>query len=483
MKTDGPLRSLGYELVGSLGEGTFGMVKLATSERHSEQVAIKIMKPRRKNSKFSREYLPLELAILRRVRHPHIVQVHEIFQMPSGHAYVVMEAATTNLFRKVRELSFIPMDQARTWFSQLVCAVVYLHQQNIAHRDLKCMNVLLTADNQVKLTDFGIGRFYEGFPKLCRTYVCTPLYAAPEVLLRVPHDPMRSDVWSLGVIFYHMVTGRLPFKAGNRKRLPLRQLRPLEYPSNVEEPCRAFISYMLRYNALVRPSATKVAQHPWLQTSQEPLPHSSSSLEVQSGVQSSSRSLSVRSSPCVSELQKRNTDPEEAGPSRAATHSSSSVETSTARPSAARRIGRFLVVAVEDQDSLQQTQEVFQTSSCLSSGDGLEFVTCREVQPEPEHGSSGACRSVEVVGEECGCFGCSSFCAAAKACLVAPIVKASRSLRERMRRFFREQRRDNATPEVLLPQPIVKKRPKRQRLLQFKILKKTTKKGSSIEVV
>ncbi|XP_072517408.1 testis-specific serine/threonine-protein kinase 6-like [Salminus brasiliensis] len=418
MKTDGPLRSLGYELVGSLGEGTFGMVKLATSERHSEQVAIKIMKPRRKNSKFTRKYLPLELAILRRVRHPHIVQVHEIFQMPSGQAYVVMEAATTNLFRKVCELSFIPMDQARTWFSQLVCAVVYLHQQNIAHRDLKCMNVLLTADNQVRLTDFGFGRFYEGFPKLCRTYMCTPLYAAPEVLLRVPHDPMRSDVWSLGVIFYHMVTGRLPFKAPNRKRLPLRQLRPLEYPSNVEEPCRAFISYMLRYNALVRPSATKVAQHPWLQTSQEPLPHSSSSLEVQSGVQSSSRSLSVRSSPCVSELQKRNTDPEEAGPSRAATHSSSSVETSTARPSAAR--------------------DVDGTSSSSSSGDGLEFVTCREVQPEPEHGSSGACRSVEVVGEECGCFGCSSFCAAAKACLVAPIVKASRSLRERMRRFFRE---------------------------------------------
>ncbi|XP_072517407.1 testis-specific serine/threonine-protein kinase 6-like [Salminus brasiliensis] len=469
MKTDGPLRSLGYELVGSLGEGTFGMVELATSERHSEQVAIKIMKPRRKKSKFTRKYLPLELAILRRVRHPHIVQVHEIFQMPSGQAYVVMEAATTNLFRKVCELSFIPMDQARTWFSQLVCAVVYLHQQNIAHRDLKCMNVLLTADNQVRLTDFGFGRFYEGFPKLCRTYMCTPLYAAPEVLLRVPHDPMRSDVWSLGVIFYHMVTGRLPFKAPNRKRLPLRQLRPLEYPSNVEEPCRAFISYMLRYNALVRPSATKVAQHPWLQTSQEPLPHSSSSLEVQSGVQSSSRSLSVRSSPCVSELQKRNTDPEEASPSRAATHSSSSrtpPETSTAHPPA---------------------RDVDGTSSSSSSGDGLEFVTCREVQPEPEHGSSGACRSVEVMGEECGCFGCSSFCAAAKACLVAPIVKASCSLRERMRRFFREQRRDNATPEVLLPQPIVKKGPKRQRLLQFKILmmkmKKTTKKGSSIEVV
>ncbi|XP_072524057.1 testis-specific serine/threonine-protein kinase 6-like [Salminus brasiliensis] len=271
METDGVLRSLGYEVVDNLGAGSFGMVKLATSERHPQHVAIKIMNRRKESSNFASKLLPRELAILKIVRHPHIIQVHEIFDMPNGQLFIVMEAAAMDLLRKILELHHIPINQARTWFSQLLSAVVYLHQQNIAHRDLKCQNVLLSADGQVKLTDFGLGCISRGFPFLSRTYFGTRHYSASEVLLNRPYDPKKCDVWSLGVILYVMVTGSMPWVQDDHYSLTQLQRKAVVYPSGitVEEPCRVFISYMLRYNPFNRPSVTKVAQHPWLQSRQE----------------------------------------------------------------------------------------------------------------------------------------------------------------------------------------------------------------------
>ncbi|XP_072542832.1 testis-specific serine/threonine-protein kinase 6-like [Salminus brasiliensis] len=270
-ETGGVLRSLGYEVVHNLGAGGFGMVKLATSERHRKHVAIKIMDRRKESSDFAWKQLPRELAILKRVRHPHIIQVHESFDMPNGQVFIVMEVAATDLLHEIMALHHVPVNQARMWFSQLVGAVGYLHQQDIAHRDLKCENVLLSADGQVKLTDFGLGCFVRGYPSLSQTYCGTLHYCAPEVLLNRPYDPLKSDVWSLGVILYVMVTGFMPFRTDHQGSLTQLQRKAVEYPCGVavEEPCRAFISYMLRFNPFTRPSVRNVENHPWLQARQE----------------------------------------------------------------------------------------------------------------------------------------------------------------------------------------------------------------------
>uniref|UniRef100_A0A3B1J8A9 non-specific serine/threonine protein kinase n=1 Tax=Astyanax mexicanus TaxID=7994 RepID=A0A3B1J8A9_ASTMX len=254
--TTNVLKSLGYQVVDHLGEGGFGEVKLATAERHPKPVAIKILKYR--NSE--------EIAILKTVRHPNIIQVHEIFEMPNGNAFIVMEAAEMDL--ESRAIKEIPIDKIRLWFFQLLSAVDYLHQQGIAHRDLKCCNVLLTADSQAKLTDFGIGCFFKYFPDLCDTYPCTPEYAAPEVLNQIPYDPKKSDVWSLGLILHEMLTGRLPYECTSD--LPL------------SEPCRSIIQSMLQHEPSDRPSVNKLLQHPWLQSTAE---RSDKSLERPARVQ------------------------------------------------------------------------------------------------------------------------------------------------------------------------------------------------------
>ncbi|XP_072534674.1 testis-specific serine/threonine-protein kinase 6-like [Salminus brasiliensis] len=268
MDTDRVLKSFGFTVLSSIGEGSFGKVKLAKSKRHPNKVAIKIMDPtKEEDSEFASKYLPREIAILKRVRHLHIIQVHEIYQMPNKQAFIVMEPAIMDLSEKVQELGFIPMDQAKKWLSQLLSAMIYLHQQDIAHRDLKCENVLLMADNQVKLTDFGFGCFSRGFPDLTDTTCGTLCYTAPEVLVGDRYDPKKSDVWSLGVMLFVMVTGELPFDDNSYHSLIRAQKEPCKYPDSiaVEEPCRAIITYMLDYNPLTRPSMTEVAHHPWVQ--------------------------------------------------------------------------------------------------------------------------------------------------------------------------------------------------------------------------
>ncbi|XP_072536817.1 testis-specific serine/threonine-protein kinase 6-like [Salminus brasiliensis] len=168
METDQVLRGLGFEVVDHIGEGTFGKVKLATSNKYPNQVAIKII-DNKTSTDNSPDFLRREVDILRVVKHPHIVHVHEILER-DGQVFIVMEPAATDLEGKIRKLHHIPIDQAKTWFSQLLRAMVYLHQQDIVHRDLKCANVLLTADDQVKLADFGIGRFYRSFDDLSQSF-------------------------------------------------------------------------------------------------------------------------------------------------------------------------------------------------------------------------------------------------------------------------------------------------------------------------
>ncbi|XP_072529520.1 testis-specific serine/threonine-protein kinase 6-like [Salminus brasiliensis] len=501
MQTKEVLRSLGYEVVDFIGKGSYGEVKLATSQRHSNHVAIKIMHRRLASHLFVSKLLPRELAILKRVKHPHIVQVHEIFEMPNGQVFIVMEAAAMDLQQKIWELGRIPIGQAKMWFSQLLSAVAYLHQQNIVHRDLKCKNVLLTANDQVKLTDFGLGRFSRGFPDLSKTYYCTPEYGAPEVLLEKPYDPKKSDVWSLGIIFYSMVTGSTPFKVNSLKSLLRVQREPLVFPRRitVEEPCRAFISYMLQYDPSTRPSVTEVAQHPWLQLRQERV---------------IGRFVVVPVEDLCPDVNPLETSEEESQSSFSLNSNIDSISSSASE--------NGLVFF----STPQSTEEESPSSSLSRDVDVLlsHGVRCETLMPEQKGDSNGAgasltCQRVEAVEEHYGCVSCSPVCAAIKraanAYVKAPILRASRSLRRRMRKLFRvnsvvhdttsisqqsaphsaspsdahaclcsEQRLKDVTVDVplhglvvetasVLPQPTVWKGTRRLRFPKFKILKKT----------
>ncbi|XP_049342057.1 uncharacterized protein LOC125806165 [Astyanax mexicanus] len=199
------------------------------------------------------------------VNHPHIVHVYEVIEERNGLVHIVMEAASSFL-KKVIENGPLPNKTARQWFSQIVSALDYMHEQDIVHRDLNCHNILVTADSDVKITDFGLSRVTKGYPELCNTVCGTLRYPSPEVLKEKKYDAKKSDVWSLGIVLYQMVTEKLPSSSYKLKELANPKLPfPFADDVEVEESCRALIKDMLQLDPSARPTVREVSKHPWLQ--------------------------------------------------------------------------------------------------------------------------------------------------------------------------------------------------------------------------
>ena len=163
------LARFGLRLGSTLGTGTYAKVKSAVSEQLNQKVAIKIINRRKAPLDFQRHFLPRELSILQQITHEHIVQVYDLFSYGSK-ICIVMELAKTDLLDYIKLIGRLTEDKARKMFMQLITAVDYLHQRNIVHRrsswsserirsfvagDLKCENVLLDRNFDVKLSDFG----------------------------------------------------------------------------------------------------------------------------------------------------------------------------------------------------------------------------------------------------------------------------------------------------------------------------------------
>uniref|UniRef100_A0A8C1L2F0 non-specific serine/threonine protein kinase n=1 Tax=Cyprinus carpio TaxID=7962 RepID=A0A8C1L2F0_CYPCA len=267
MSVNNVLKGMGYKFIAEMGEGSFSQVKLATPRKHHCNVAIKIVDRVKSPKDFVQKFLPRELVILRRVNHDHIVQMYELIEVAGKRLCIVMEAAAKDLLQKIHEVNRIPEDQSKNLFSQMVSAINYLHKMDIVHRDLKCENILLTAEEQVKITDFGFAHCVQDPSELSRTFCGSAAYTPPEVIMGMPYDPKKYDIWSLGVILYVMVTGSMPYDETNLRRLNRLQRKSLVYPDDagVQEPSRVFIRPLLQYNSSTRPTIQQVAEHPWLQ--------------------------------------------------------------------------------------------------------------------------------------------------------------------------------------------------------------------------
>ncbi|XP_010085827.1 PREDICTED: testis-specific serine/threonine-protein kinase 6 [Pterocles gutturalis] len=263
------LHELGYRLGHTLGEGSFSKVKAATSNKYKGPLAIKVVDRRQATPAFVFKFLPRELSILRKIRHPNIVRIFELIEVCNGKLYIVMEAAATDLLQLVQQLGRLPcVPRARDIFAQVVGAVRYLHDRNLVHRDLKCENVLLTADGRrAKLSDFGFSKEANGHPDLSTTFCGSAAYTPPEVLMGIPYDAKKYDMWSLGVMLYVMVTGCMPFDDTHVGSMPQLQEKGVLYPkglSPLPEPCQTLIAQLLRYDPTSRPGAGQVAKNSWL---------------------------------------------------------------------------------------------------------------------------------------------------------------------------------------------------------------------------
>ncbi|XP_058834353.1 testis-specific serine/threonine-protein kinase 6-like [Topomyia yanbarensis] len=213
----------GYRIGAKIGKGSFSSVRLAkwvSKNQNVTTMACKVIDVRKGTEEFVKKFFPRELSVLMKVRHQHIVKIHSILKRERM-VFIFMDYAEGgDLLKFINKNGALNETQAKLWFSQMVSAARYLHSIDIAHRDLKCENILLSKKGAVQLADFGFARVCgEQHGAFSETYCGSAAYAAPEVILGKPYNPMVSDVWSLGVILFVMLNAAMPFDDRNVKKL------------------------------------------------------------------------------------------------------------------------------------------------------------------------------------------------------------------------------------------------------------------------
>ncbi|XP_073530942.1 testis-specific serine/threonine-protein kinase 1-like [Phyllobates terribilis] len=265
------LKKKGYTVGMGLGQGSYGKVMAAFSEHMKCCVAVKIIDLTKAPPDFLWKFIPREIEILTVMNHHYIVKTYEIFETSTGKVYIVMElGAKGDLFDFIKNRGPLPEDVARKLFHQLATAVKYCHDLGIVHRDLKCENILLDEEFNIKLSDFGFAKRIDKNHKsiLSQTFCGTAAYAAPEVLQRIPYEPKVCDIWSLGVILFIMVSGSMPYDDSNIKKMLLVQKEQhIDFPSSkrFSSECKDIIYQMLQPNVRLRLTIDDILNHKWLQ--------------------------------------------------------------------------------------------------------------------------------------------------------------------------------------------------------------------------
>ncbi|TSM60520.1 Serine/threonine-protein kinase SIK2 [Bagarius yarrelli] len=244
-----PLQVGFYEIIRTLGKGNFAVVKLARHKVTKTQVAIKIIDKTRLNSS-NLEKIYREVQIMKLLNHPHIIKLYQVMETKDM-LYIVTEYAKNGeMFDYLTSNGRMSEAEARRKFWQILTAVDYCHHHHIVHRDLKTENLLLDANMNIKLADFGFGNFYNAGEPLS-TWCGSPPYAAPEVFEGKEYEGPQLDIWSLGVVLYVLVCGSLPFDG---ESLPALRQRVTEGRFRIP----FFMSEVKRI------SISQIKQHRWM---------------------------------------------------------------------------------------------------------------------------------------------------------------------------------------------------------------------------
>ncbi|XP_050679716.1 calcium/calmodulin-dependent protein kinase kinase 1 isoform X2 [Leptidea sinapis] len=282
-----------YRLLEPIGQGSYGLVKLAYSEEDDTHYAMKILSKRklmRRAGLFGRppprrpgpapdplQSIYREIAVLKKLDHPNVVKLVEVLDDPAeDQLYLVFQLLEGGPVVEVPSEQPLSEDLARKYFRDALLGVEYLHFQRIAHRDIKPANLLL-GEGRVQVADLGACGELAAAGELSGA-VGTPAFRAPEASA-TPTDKYNgeaADIWSLGVTLYAMVTGRLPWSASSVSELQRRILAdPLIFPSRptVSSSLRRLLSRMLEKDPVKRATMKEIKEHEWVTCDgQQPLP-------------------------------------------------------------------------------------------------------------------------------------------------------------------------------------------------------------------
>ncbi|PWA72452.1 NAF domain-containing protein [Artemisia annua] len=254
-----------YEIGRLLGHGTFSKVYLARNVKTNEFVAIKVIDKEQILKGGLISHIKREISILRRVRHPNIVQLFEVMATKTKIFFVMEYVKGGELFNKVAK-GRLKEENARMYFQQLISAVGFCHARGVYHRDLKPENILLDEDGNLKVSDFGLSAISDQIrgDGLFHTFCGTPAYVAPEVLRRKGYEAAKVDVWSCGVILFVLMAGYLPFNDHNINTMYLKIYRgEFRCPRWFSPELKQLLKRLLQTNPKTRITIPEIMENRW----------------------------------------------------------------------------------------------------------------------------------------------------------------------------------------------------------------------------
>ncbi|XP_036180122.1 serine/threonine-protein kinase SIK3 isoform X1 [Myotis myotis] len=258
-----PARIGYYEIDRTIGKGNFAVVKRATHLLTKAKVAIKIID----KSQLDEENLKKifrEVQIMKMLCHPHIIRLYQVMETERMIYLVTEYASGGEIFDHLVAHGRMAEKEARRKFKQIVAAVFFCHCRNIVHRDLKAENLLLDANLNIKIADFGFSNLFTP-GQLLKTWCGSPPYAAPELFEGKEYDGPKVDIWSLGVVLYVLVCGALPFDGSTLQNLRARVLSgKFRIPFFMSTECEHLIRHMLVLDPSKRLSMEQICKHKWM---------------------------------------------------------------------------------------------------------------------------------------------------------------------------------------------------------------------------
>lgn len=253
-----------FEIGRPLGKGKFGNVYLARERQSKFILALKVLFKKQLEKAGVEHQLRREVEIQSHLRHPNILRLYGYFHDPSR-VYLILEFAPKGeLYGELQRCGSFPEDRSATYIMELADALNYCHSKNVIHRDIKPENLLLGANGELKIADFG---WSVHTPSSRRSTLCGTLdYLPPEMIEGKTHDE-KVDLWSLGVLCYEFLLGRPPFESKSHEET-YRRISRVEYTypaqANISAGAKDLVARLLKHNPMHRLPIQGVLSHPWV---------------------------------------------------------------------------------------------------------------------------------------------------------------------------------------------------------------------------